>query len=216
LTDALSVALEGPLEWTSFDIPGGRPPVLLSRLRTEPASRASTMLVRFPDGWAREGSGYYETSEEFVVLEGALGVSDEWYEPGDWAFVPAGALRTRSRSDGETLALARFSGPARWIPSTDAATTEPSLRHRLEPAGAGAKSPLGAPASAWPLHRGAGVESWLVEPGSTGSVIDRDAELLDIVARVWRWVPAGAPVPRLAGPTFCRIFESPSSEGGAR
>jgi hypothetical protein len=101
-------------EWVEFQIPESSPPVELSRLSQDPASRAQTLLVRFAPGWSRPSTGYYEASEEFFVLEGDLTIGESTFGPGDYALIPAGALRGPSSSKQGALTLAHFDGPARW------------------------------------------------------------------------------------------------------
>lgn len=113
MTEALRVAL-GDAEWIDFDIPDGNGSVQMSLLREEESTRARTILVRFPPGWAREETGSYPCSEELWVIEGAIELSGERYGAGDWAFLPPGYRRFGMRTPEGALALARFSGPARW------------------------------------------------------------------------------------------------------
>lgn len=103
-------------EWVDFDIPDSAPAVKVARLQRDDETRSSTLLVRFPPGWSRPAAGSYTSSEEFFVLEGDLAIGDTEYGPGDYAYVPAGAMRGSSSSSGGALTLARFEGPARWRP----------------------------------------------------------------------------------------------------
>lgn len=113
MTDPLRVALDDA-EWIDFDIPDGNMKVRMCVLREEDGSRARTVFVSFPPGWAREQRGSYPCSEELWVIEGAIELSGERYVAGDWAFLPPGHTRFDMRTPDGALALARFSGPARW------------------------------------------------------------------------------------------------------
>lgn len=105
------------LDWRAFAIPQSTPEVSMAVLRPGKGGGASMALVRFPSGWERPGSGHYTCDEEFVVLEGELQVSGEVFEAGDRGWFPAGRRRFASRAHHATLALAWFSGPARWVPA---------------------------------------------------------------------------------------------------
>jgi hypothetical protein len=205
------VALGGDLDWQGFEIPGGSAAVRIALLRVEPETRARTLLVRFPDGWRREIAGAYEAAEEFVVLEGILAMSGATYREGDWAYVPRGLMRRATVASPSVLTLARFDGPARWIAQAEEGRTAPALHRALVPEGEAVASPLGA-GRAWPLRRGELESAWLMERPEPGRPAPLDVELLDLGARVWAWVPAGAALPHLAGPCFCRTF---GAGGGA-
>lgn len=194
------VDIDEILDWALFDIPGGSAPVRLHVLRDESDTRARTLLVRFPAGWERTQTGYYESAEELVVLDGTLRMCGATYDPGDWGFVHAGTIRFGMSVDRPTLVLARFFGPARWV----AAATAPAApwRSSLDDAAMDEPSPLGA-GRATPLRAG---ESWFVDDVPGGMRAAADTELLSPPGRVWTWTPAGEPFPDLDGPCFCRTF----------
>lgn len=105
------------LDWRAFAIPQSTPAVAMAVLNPGRQGGPSLALVRFPAGWGRPGSGHYTCAEEFVVLEGELEVSGDVFGAGDRGWFPAGRGRTASRARQDTLALAWFSGPARWVPA---------------------------------------------------------------------------------------------------
>ncbi|HEX9695240.1 MAG TPA: hypothetical protein VGB64_02880 [Actinomycetota bacterium] len=177
--------------WAEFPIPGGAAPVPIVQLRFDPASRAQTLFVRFPAGWSRPVSGFYEAAEEFVVISGTLRMSGATYEPGDWGYVPAGSVRTATDVLGECLVFARFDGPARW-------------REAAEAAG---PAPMTAPLSGEPreLRRGDGsiVRYGPVEAGVPAA---GDTEVLDLARAAYAFVAAGSPLPPVDGACFVRVF----------
>lgn len=209
------VRLDHDLSWREFDIPDGNCPVNIARLRPDDPS---TLLVRFPDGWERPGTGSYEGAEEFVVVDGALHMSGATYRTGDWAFVPATARRHATSAGPEVLSLARFFGPARWRAGTGAtiAALTGSLLGApgslLGAPGFSISSPLGA-GSARLLRSSGGVSSWVLEVPRERASFPFDTELLALDERVWAWVPGGSAMPRLEGRCFCRTFGA-SGTGG--
>ncbi|MGH2830579.1 MAG: cupin domain-containing protein [Actinomycetota bacterium] len=200
------VDLDTSLDWTPFDIPGGSAPVQMHVLRDEPATRARTLLVRFPKGWERFESGFYESAEELIVLEGALHLCGITFGSGDWGFVPEKHGRYDMSVDEPTVVFARFFGPARWVASE--VHEELPLHRALSAASFEDASPLGAGnASLLRLD-----EAWLVSEVPAGVAAPVDTELLSLPSRHWTWTPAGEPLPDLAPPAFCRRF---AAEGGA-
>jgi hypothetical protein len=184
------IDLNGDLDWTDFQIPGGSISARIVALNVEQPSRARTLLVSFPDGFRRDVDGWYECAEELVVLEGGLQMSGETYGPNDWAWIPAGAPRSATRALPTMLALARFDGPARWHEG-DSPSIGPVLRDVL-----GDRPRV--------LCRGVHESAWLKEAPS--GVAGSDTELLALQTRRWARVPAGEPFPAFAGPVFCRTF----------
>lgn len=202
------LTLDDDLDWAPFHIPASTAGVHIAVLRLEPATGARTVVVRFPPGWARPGTGSYTAAEEFVVIEGVLEMSGHRFEPSDWAYVPRGAARHRTRTPDGALAVARFSGPTRWLAET---TGTAIVRGRVEcgaPEAARA-DPLGTGGRAWLVREGDPDSGWLVEPGSSRAPSDLDAEVVSVAVRTWAWVPAGAPAPALDAPWFCRTFAEP-------
>lgn len=186
------VRLDDPgLAWVEAAIPASSPPVRLVRLQVA-TSGASVSLVRFPPGWTRPGLGHYACAEEFVVLEGWLEVSGVRTAAGEYAFLPPRAQRAGSRvSASGCLAVAWFSAAPRW---TDGAPERPAVG-----------SARGGPVPE--LRRDAdgevpGRARWSAAVAATAAAFDRDVLAVD--ARVWAFVPAGAPVPGLAGPVVVR------------
>jgi len=175
-------------ELAPFEIPDGSVPVGVSYLLKGPVGRDLTLLVAFPDGWQRTVPGHYEAAEEVVVLSGRIEIGDLVLDAGDWGFMPSGWLRTSMRTVGETVCVARFFGPARWVRSELAATDEDAR-----------SCTLGGPAMKlldWDRST-----SWFGEAPDEGP----PAELLDPSARTWTWgEPAGSD-----GPFFIRTYPSP-------
>ena len=176
MIEAIVVPLGGDLHWVDVPIPGGTVPASMAVLRDEPITRARTVLVRFPTGWAREEAGHYLADESFVVLDGTLNMNGETYEPRSCVFVPAGAQRFATRSPQEVLAFAHFSGPARWVVGDGRGGL--IERRALEL--------VAAP-----------------DPGARAAV---DTEWLNLDTRAWVWIPAGVGAPMMSGLWFRRTF----------
>lgn len=179
------VDLDGDLDWTEFPIPGGNIPARIATLHVDAVTRGRTLLVRFPDGFRRDAVGWYECAEELVVLDGALEMSGRTYRPNEWAWIPAGAPRRDTVAAPFLLAVARFDGPARWVPG-EGDSREPVLHEPLN-----AHPRVLREGSAWLVN---------VPPGAA----PRDTELVSIATRTWARVSAGERFPALEGPCFCR------------
>lgn len=178
--------------WTQFPIPGGTAPVPIARLRSDPSSRAQSLFVRFPAGWSRPVSGYYEAAEELVVIAGVLRMSGVIYRPGDWGYVPAGSVRSSTDAPEQCLVFARFFGPARWREAGPGAGARPALHETLD----------GEPRV---LRDGDGSVTRYGRVRA-GAVAVADTEVFDPARAAYAFVAAGSPMPTIDGPCFVRIF----------
>ena len=206
---SLVVALGDDVDWQDFDIPGSNMPARVVTLRVERPSRARVLFVRFPAGFERAVSGWYEAAEELVVIEGGLQMSDDSYHAGDWAWIPAKTARRKTAAHPQMLALARFDGPARWLEGEDAPDHSGPARARLEPSVLDVDSPLGSGRAR--LLRSGEPTSWLLDAPDAGSRAPVDAEVFALASRTWAWVEAGEAFPHLEGLSFCRTFSAGGS-----
>lgn len=185
--------------WVEFQIPESTPPVHVLRFRDDPQTRAMTLLVRFPAGWSRPIAGYYEASEEFLLIEGDLRIGEVEYGPGDFGLWKAGLNRGPSSSQKGALTLAHFEGPARWRSQPPASPVDAGdVRFRYE--AAAEPSPLGVAG-----HRLG--SAWMLEEPATAAPPDVDLELFSVPERCWAWVPAGESVPTLSVPCLCWLHQ---------
>jgi len=208
VTELTTVRLNGSSGSTGepFDIPGGSVPVSIVPLHREP-TRAFSLQVTFPRGWERPVAGHYECAEDVVFLSGRLRIGDELFVAGDWAHMPAWFLRSGMRAETDVVAVARFSGPARWHEGR-AATSPPLIRRSLEQVPHTIEGPLGG-TDALLLRAGEPDSSWLlVSAPVAGTPAPVETQILDLVEQTWHHVPVGAPVPPLSDRTFCWAFDS--------
>jgi hypothetical protein len=192
--------------WRSYPIPGGTPDVELSYLHIE-RDKAFTTVVRFPPGWSRPDTGWYDHIEEVLFLEGSFEMSGINYGAGDYGWFPAGYSREGSSSAG-ALALAWFSGPNQW--STEPSPVAKAAGHGFVRAAwqdlPVLPSPLGA-GNGRLLVRSSDRTSWIVDQGGAG-IAQTTVELFSLPDRVWARLEPGAQLPALTGPLFCRVYES--------
>ncbi len=199
-----TVARIDELEWESQDVPDSMPVPTVVRLPSHVADRSFSVLVRFPAGWSRPFSGYYESTEEIFLLEGQVAMSGATYSAGDYGWFPDGYLRSGSSSTG-SLTLAWFSGPARWRRSEhspeDFRSSEVVVCRR---GGARAMdSPLG-PARC--LRSGLTRSTFLLD--SVDAAVSPPAtrvELLAIDHGLWVSAAPGSRIPAIDGRAFCRL-----------
>jgi len=119
------------LTWREAPMPGASPVemALLPKL-PDGGFRA---FVRFPAGWSRPDVGHYAVPEEFLVLEGELGLNGRTWKRGELAWIPAGQRRRDLGSTTGCLVFAWFGGTPRWIPGEPAHAAEgPRNRTSIE------------------------------------------------------------------------------------
>lgn len=202
MSETLTRAAED-LAWRNYPIPGSAPAVTMARLHAA-GDGGFSVLVRFPAGWDRPGPGAYAAAEEVLFLDGAFRMSGADYGPADYGWFPPGYPRVNSSSAG-ALALAWFSGPTRWSPcDPSAAGSDAGVVRARWPDVPVTASPLGD-GSGRLLRDGPEHTSWIVEGLPAGRPSPVDAELFGLEERVWSHAAPGAPLPRLAGPAFCRV-----------
>jgi len=90
-------------------------------------------FVRFPAGWSRPDVGHYAVAEEFLVLEGELGLNGRAWKAGELAWIPAWERRRDLGTKTGCLVFAWFGGTPRWIPGEPPQAAEgPRNRTSLE------------------------------------------------------------------------------------
>ena len=82
---------------------------ILSRDSTTGAMSAQ---LRYPAGWARNTPETLAVDEELFVLDGQLEIGGQTYGRHDYAFLPAGFLRSRARAPKGAVVLTFLSGTA--------------------------------------------------------------------------------------------------------
>lgn len=196
------------LDWEDQDVPDSSPVPTVVRLPSHSPDRSFSVLVRFPAGWRRPFTGYYESTEEIFLLEGQVAMSGSTYSVGDYGWFPAGYLRSDSSSTG-SLTLAWFSGPARWRRRDQSpeefCASEVTVRRRGE--GEAVESPLG-PARC--LRAGRRWSTFLLDDIDASVVPAATcAGLFAIDQGLWVWASPGSTIPAIDGRVFCRITREP-------
>src|SRR5438067_1465332 len=109
------------LPWTEGIYGGGRAGVQVRTLSLDPETGASSLVVRYPPGWGREGPEHVVTDEEFLVLRGGLEINGVLYDELAYGFLPAGHVRRSSSSAQGALVLTFFDGEPRAVPGDPSA-----------------------------------------------------------------------------------------------
>lgn len=87
-----------------------RPGVEAKRLSYDTESQAASVILRYPAGWAMDHTHHLDSDEELFVLSGALMIGDVTYGAGDYAYLPAGYVRTGMSSSEGADVLTFFEG----------------------------------------------------------------------------------------------------------
>ena len=171
-------------------MPGASGPIRSVMLHLDERTRARTLAVEFPAGFARPVAGRYRAGEELLVLSGELELDGMRLEPGDWAWLPPGLLRRRLSSRGGAVVYAWFSAGNDYEPSDRSLPGCPPARS--ERVGTG-------DASSRPLRDGGRGDG----PGrsaivSAGEEVTGPADVLMLDSLAWSRLEAGDRV--LTGP----------------
>lgn len=106
-------------EGRSVPMPSSNAEIVSLLLHLDSATRARSLVVQFPAGFARLEPGRYTVGEEFYVLTGALHLNDRQLSAGDWCWVPPSALRAGFRSEQGAVVYAWFSGRNDFVPASN-------------------------------------------------------------------------------------------------
>lgn len=194
------------MTWRSVPIPESSPEAQMARLHVG-ADGAFVAMVRFPSGWSRPATGWYDHIEEVMWIDGQFEMSSCTYGGGDHTWFPAGYPRERSSSPDGALALAWFSGPSRWS-TTPSPVADGAVRgavrsswRALDPV----PSPLGSGQGRL-LVRGAAHTSWILDRLPSGTRSPHPLDLLSLPALTWSRCEPGEALPALEGPVLCRRY----------
>lgn len=201
-TDTGQVTIVGPddLRWRDFSIPDGSPDIGMARLHVD-EDGAFTVLVEFPPGWERPVTGHYDAAEEALILEGDLTMSGRVHHPGEFARWGVDYTRTGTSAPQGSTVVAWFSGLNTWTRgATDRTDLDAACRWEdVEP------QPLGDLPAPRPLSVRDDVSVAVWDEVPAGATLTVSANLFAIATRRFAHVPAGAPLPALAGPALLRV-----------
>lgn len=179
MTAALDVALPARLAASgrSVPMPASNAEIISLLLHLDDSTRARSLVVQFPPGFARLEAGRYAVGEEFLVLTGALELDGRTLESGDWCWVPPGALRAGFGSKRGAVVYAWFSGRNEFVPAPGEPAPMPSSirSRRIVDRNAGLVLRTGTG------HSAPGRSAVLV----AGEQIMGPAEALDLGTAVW-------------------------------
>lgn len=99
------------LPWKTLGTGASRPGAEARALSYDPATKAVSVVMRYPKGWAMPDAHYLPCDEEFLVLDGVLSVGSVDYRRGDYAYLPAGMPRPNMASETGAVVLTFFEGP---------------------------------------------------------------------------------------------------------
>lgn len=106
------------LPWRSGLYGGGRNDVEHRMLSFDDVTAESSVLIRYPAGWARRETEFMTVDEEFFVLDGAIEINGTVYEGMNYANLPANYERRAAASPKGAVVLTFFSGEPRCVSGT--------------------------------------------------------------------------------------------------
>lgn len=103
------------LPWSPLGAGSSRPGAVGKSLSFDPATKAETVLMKYPTNWTLPEAHYLDSDEELFVLEGDLGVGSVTYAKGDYAYLPAGMPRPSMHSDTGAVVMTYHEGTHRTV-----------------------------------------------------------------------------------------------------
>ena len=198
------------LTWEEQEVADGMPVTTLVRFPHCCESTGFSVLVKFPAGWARTNSGYYESTEEVLVLNGSLTMSDSELKENDYGWYPAGYLREDSKSQQGALVFAWFSGPARWKRATSTPADlgfEPAAVIHQNSDSASKEADLFDSRMSKKLRSDKLGSTWLVEGTKSASVPKKCMVNMFLVAeKLWYSIGPEEELPIIESKTLLRII----------
>lgn len=181
------------LTWNEHAIAGAEVPARITLLRADAERGTRTVMVQFPDGWRRDAVGNQPAGEEMVLLSGELSLSGQVAVPGTVLVLEPHATRAATSTGENTRAVVWFSGAGGgWAEGEHENAGSAGLFDAVPGAGRGAQEGL------------VGTLQVLEQVG--GERFEADADVLWPQARTWTHVPAGEPVPDVAGLAVVHTF----------
>lgn len=181
------------LTWNEHAIAGAEVPARITLLSADAERGTRTVMVQFPDGWRRDAVGNQPAGEEMVLLSGELEVSGHVATPGTLLVVEPHATRAATRTGNDTRAVVWFSGAGGgWADGAHANPGNASLIATTPGAARGSVDGL--------------VGTVEVLEQAAGATFDTDVQVLWPTTRQFVHVPAGQPVPDVAGQAVVHTF----------
>jgi hypothetical protein len=107
------------LPWKRGLYGGTRLDVEVKTLSIDKDNGDSSLVLRYPGGWASEAPERLAADEEIFVLDGELEINGTAYRKNCYAYLPAGFARESATSESGAVALSFFSGtPSRLPPES--------------------------------------------------------------------------------------------------
>ncbi|MSO66125.1 MAG: DUF4437 domain-containing protein [Alphaproteobacteria bacterium] len=103
------------LPWQRGLYGGARPEIDMRILSLDEGNGSSTLMLRYPAGWARPQPEHLTADEEFFVLDGAIEINGQVYDRHCYGHHPAGFVRHSSYCGGGAVVLAYFSAEPKAI-----------------------------------------------------------------------------------------------------
>lgn len=187
----------------SIPMPDANRDVRSVLLHRDAQTRARTLAVDFPAGFARPVAGRYQAGEEILVLSGELNLAGMRLTAGDWAWLPPRLLRRDFSSGPGVVVYAWFAGGNDWQRSAEELPGPPARTQAV--AGQAVPRRLRGDAD------GDGPGSSAIV--AAGEEVTGPAELLDLTTFGWTRIEAGQR--QLTGPGAAFVRWSGRSAEGA-
>ena len=96
------------MPWLPIGPGATRPGVEYKILSRDPGTGACSVLMRYPEGWRREGEEHITATEEIYVLDGELIIGDVSYGADCYAYLPAGWVHSNMSAPAGAVVLAFY------------------------------------------------------------------------------------------------------------
>ena len=115
------------ISWEDGLYSGARPDVRSKVLSIDENGTDASIVVEYPAGWSRSGPEYCTAHEEIFVLSGEIEINGRVYGKHNFAFLPAGYVRTSQSSSGGAQVLTMYYDAPQFHAGEPAEPHDPAL-----------------------------------------------------------------------------------------
>lgn len=106
------------LDWQSGKLPGKLAQVECKTLSEDEETGACSTILRYPKEWSQTETVHLTADHEFIVLDGALEINGQTYQPDSYGYLPAGHTHKGWSAPDGAVVLTFFSATPNALSGT--------------------------------------------------------------------------------------------------